>query len=386
MKYLAVAFAYLCLFCLGFLDNARGPLYPYLLDYLAISPGIGSLFFSVSALAAFLMAIGSGKLIKTFSLLRLGQVGLLFFALSALILGQLPSGRLGLILLVTSSFLLGLGVGIHSITVNLITNQHTSQNFRRRVFAGLHSMYGMASFLAPMAMSMASGYGVSWKQFFLCVGVSYLGLFFISFLFLSKVREKKTPMLTQATKVIKPIWPMGLMFSCYMCSEVIFSSRLVFYLSSVHGQDNAGVYLSWFFALLLIGRLGFAFLPLPFSSLNLLKLSAGSALIVTTIGISLWPQILPIVGLCMSYFFPCAMDLVAGYFELDELDQALAKVMIIVGGALVFFHVAFGQISNFLGANYSIWMIPLLLVIVLYILHTLSRDLASRVSTVKLSS
>lgn len=383
MKYTPVVFAYLCLFCLGFLDNSRGPLYPTILKYFSISSNIGSFFFSSSALAAFFMAFMASKLIQRFSLYRPSQIGILFFSLAAFILSQLPPSNLGLVLLIVSSFLLGLGTGVHSVTLNLIINQNTPLSFRRRVFAGLHSMYGVASFIAPLLMATAFRQGLDWKSYFLIIGLVYLLFFIISFILFPE-NENLSDAKTQVySKVETAIWPMAIMFSCYVCSEVVLSSRLVFYLTSVHGFTNtqAGGYLSWFFSLLLLGRLSFAFFPIPFKSLNLLKVSAVSSLVLLIIGILYKPFLLPVVGLSMSYFFPCAMDVVADYFKRDEIDQGFSKVMIAVGGALVLFHVAFGQVSSFLGVHTSIWIIPALLSVVLYILQGVLSPLAKHVKT-----
>ena len=57
MKFAYIAFAYFTLFTLGFIDNARGPIYPQFLDYFGVSNALGSWVFTLSSLCSFLTAL-----------------------------------------------------------------------------------------------------------------------------------------------------------------------------------------------------------------------------------------------------------------------------------------------------------------------------------------
>ena len=110
MNIIAVVFSYLCLFCLGFLDNSRGPLYPQILKSFNMEPSIGSFFFSISAFSSFLIALGTGKIIRKYALVIPSQIGVLCYAASAFFIGIAPFDG-GIYVLMFGSFCLGLGWG-----------------------------------------------------------------------------------------------------------------------------------------------------------------------------------------------------------------------------------------------------------------------------------
>ena len=261
-------------------------------------------------------------------------------------------------------------MGIHSVTLNLIISQNTPLGSRRRVFAGLHAMYGIASFLCPLLISKVVGFYLSWQEYFLLLSIILLIIFFLSF----SMKEKKSFNLRNAAESIKlrkPLWPMAILFSCYVSAEVLLSSRLVYYLTESKGfsSADASFQLSLFFIYLLIGRVSFALIPVKINTLTLLKISAPSSFILCLLGILYSPQFLAICGLSMSYFFPCAMDYIGEYFSAKELEIAFAKVMVCVGGVLVVLHLSFGQLTSWLSLDVSIWLLPSLIFFVLYILH-----------------
>lgn len=369
MKLAPVILAYLCLFSLGYLDNSRGPLYPQILKTFGISTLAGSFLFSGSAFSAFIVAMFSEKIIKKFSLIRPSQFGLICYVISSFLLSYAPVNDFGLYAVILASAILGIGVGIHSVTLNLIINENVPTSLKRRLFSGLHSMYGIASFLAPISVGQSLRYNSNWQIYFKFLGIGLSAICVLSF-FIRKEKINKH-LDHKEFKIETPIWPMALMFSCYVCAEVILSSRMVLFLTDHFSLDHvkASEYLSLFFICLLAGRLSFAFLPIKLSSKSLLVFSALLSLIFCLIGIFYEPLFLGLTGLSMSYFFPCGMDFVAGYFTERELDVAFSKVMIAVGGALVLLHFSFGQLTNYLGVSKSILLIPLLIIIVLYILQ-----------------
>jgi fucose permease len=364
-----ILFSYLCLFCLGLLDNSRGPLYPQILNHFNMEPKMGSFLFSSSALSSFFIALFASRIIKRFALIKPSQLGILFFSLSAFCMGLAPATNLGVGLLIIGSLLLGLGVGIHSVSLNLIISENTTISARRRVFAGLHSMYGVASLLCPLVIGITVGKYLSWQDYFLIIG-SFL-LIFLLLSFFIKDTKKIDHNLKQSKAILsRPLWPMGMLFSCYVCAEVLLSSRLVYYLTDYKkiSAEDSSFHLSLFFSLLLLGRVLFAIIPIRIKTLTLLKYSSALAMASVLLGIIYYPLALSIAGLFMSYFFPCAMDYVGRYFNDKEIDQAFSKVMILVTAGLVVLHFSFGQLTSLFGVQYSIWLIPSLLLFVMYIL------------------
>lgn len=370
MNIIPILFSYSCLFCLGLLDNSRGPVHSQILNDFKMGPVLGSFLFSLSSLSSFLIALKAEKIISRFNLVGPSQFGLLCFSISALMIGLAPLNGFGVIILILSSLIFGLGVGIHSVSLNLLVIENTSFFQRRKFFSGLHSMYGIASFLAPLIIAIVVEKDIYWQHYFLFVSSFLFSIFLLS-LKVKNMRFNKNESKKIILQRTKPIWPMSVLFSAYVCAEVLLSSRLAFYLTEQKSftMAKASIQLSLFFGGLLFGRVFFTFVHVPLRSLTLLRISASLSMILCIVGLTYNSFALAPVGLSMSYFFPCAMDYLHDYFSGADIDTPLAKVMISVGGSLVGIHFIFGQLTAPLGLNYSIWLLPLLLFIVLYILH-----------------
>lgn len=372
MNFYLISFSYICLFFLGFIDNSRGPIYPALLKYFNVSTNIGSLIFVLSSLGNFLTSLLAPKIVARFSLLNPSRFGLCCFSVAALLMGIAPGNNWGLGMVFISSLLFGIGIGIHGVTLNLIVTYNSNISNRRKIFSGLHSMYGLASLLAPFIISVAFSFNLSWKDYFLFICAFLVFIIVLSFhknLYETKdknfIKEPKTKPLLSKTI------PAGILLSFYVCSEVILSSRLALYLQSAKGLSEVSSlkFVSAFFLFLLIGRLFFAFINLKVSSKYLLSLSCLFSLIFIFLGVVYQPVFLSFTGLSMSFFFPAAMDYLGDYFEPSELDAGFSFSMVFVGGSLTVFNYIFGWITSILKIETSILMIPLFLVVVLYLLH-----------------
>ena len=355
-----IAFSYLGLICLGFIDNARGPVYPQILHYFQITKAEGSLIFSVASLASFMIAIPAKKWVKSIGIINATKLALLLDAIACTGYSYCPPTREGYNLLILFSLLFGLGVGLKSISLNLIINVAYIGPHKRKVFSGLHSMYGISSLLAPQIVNLLYLQGYSWNIVFRFMAIFPL----ITFLYFIKLKPKavKLPEAHEDGNLpLSLIAAMGILLSFYVASEIIVSSRLVLFLQEVHGYSESlsSIYLSLFFGGLLAGRLFFSFKEVSLSSLSLLKISALTTICLVLLGTQYHPVFLSLCGLSMSFFFPCAMSFISEHFS-QMADLLMARSMQIVGFSLVSFHYIFGLISTYSTVE-SAMLLPVLL-------------------------
>lgn len=369
-----VVFAYSTLFLLGFIDNSRSPIYPILLQEFGVTKSLGSLIFSLSSLGAFFISLYAHKWLSRFDIIAATRGALIFDFISCLLMGLSVGGRLGFYQFVFASIIFGLSTGIKGITLNIIIDKKGPLKYRRQLFAGLHSMYGIASFFAPVILGTFFIDKGNWRDYFLMISILPLGVFLYSF----KVSAIKYNEKSKDDKSInsKAVYVVGSMFALYVSSEILLSSRLTSYLSEVHGMDisMASLYLSSFFVALLGGRVLIGIFNFTYSSFELIRLSLISSLIFSLVGIIYYPPVLALNGLSMSIFFPCGLDWISSRFA-GNTDYVLSKVAMIVGGFLVGMHFLYGNLSDAIGLSLSIWILPIFLSISLYLLQFWARKL-----------
>lgn len=370
MKLTYLLFSYLLLFFLALLDNSRSAIYPQLLSQYKISTDSGSLIFSISSLFSLSIALCSPWWLKRYGAVYMSKIALLLLFSASVILALSKEIFPSFTTFLVGVSVMGLGVGVLSISVNLVLNSAIASDHpkRRQVFSGLHAMYGIASFIAPVALALLVTKGYGWDAYFL--GLSILtGLLFVFFVRLPSrnltSQEKKKLPLTK-----KQLFILTAIFSFYVSGEVLLSSRFALILEQhfSYNELRSKTYLSYFFMALLLGRVLFAVIHLRVSSLSLLKISMVLTLLFFGAGYTMDPLFLVLSGLSMSYFFPCAMDWLAGIFHVD-MEQIFARVMIGVGSALVIIHWFFGQLADLAGIEYAIYIMPIFHIIVLYLLQ-----------------
>ena len=343
MKKRHIALAYLGLFSFGMIDNARGPLYPEILNSWQLSTSLGSYIFSLASIASLLANLLSRFWLPRWETINALKIALLLQFISCLGMGLAGEMTNGFTLLLVFSFVFGFSSGLVGIAANIAVGK-TEARLRLRFLSGLHSMYGLASLLIPFAISILIKF-INWPAIFKVMALIPLLFFLIS------LTIKNIP-INLEKKILPPIpFPfrlhIGLIFSFYVASEVAISSQLVLYLNrGLHFPlPLAQNYLSIFFALLLTGRLLFSSISLPISGQKLMYLSLTCSLIAALIGFFAHPLGLVACGLTMSCFFPCAMDWLNDHYP-NWASQLTASVMTSVGIMLIIMHILVGQLAD----------------------------------------
>lgn len=370
MKISYIVFCFASLFIFGLIDNSRGPVYPEILKQFNITKSSGSLIFSLPSLMSFLMALISRFWLEKFGAIRATKISLVIIALAVVIMGISAKNPDGFQVFILASGLFGIGVGFLSIPLNMIIANVVPIENRQKVFSGLHSMYGMASLIAPSLLSIVFYNHWSWQNYLLSLGLLPI-IVFISFFNLSS-RDIKPQSDNEEFKASKKTSiKLGILFAFYVSSEILVSSRLVIYVKEIWNLpiEEASSYLSVFFFLLLAGRLTFALVKINLPQLKLMKVSIVLTLIFYLLGMYVHPLLLAMTGGTMSYFFPTGMTWVSTKYEKTS-DSLIATIMTFVGGMIVSTHWLVGSISDIYGLSVSMMFGVFLLSVVLMLLHS----------------
>ncbi len=363
------------LFIFGLIDNSRGPIYPKIIEVFGLTKSQSSWIFTLPSLISFLMALSSLSWIKKIGAIRAMKLAFILHALCLACMGVAGAMGDGLFwLFLVGSLILGLAMGVQTVTVNLVISKVSTAQNSSKLFSGLHSMYGAASLMAPLLFGAVFYFDISWQFFLLALAIGPLALFVryreLAPLNLSQSGAMDT--MTPLGEVIK----LGVIFSFYVACEILLSTRLVVFLFEEGGfaLDQASYLLTGFFLLLLGGRALFSFYIPPFKTLTMLKASISLTLCIFIASLLFTPWPLFLSGLTMSFFFPFGMDQIKKSYS--DAESIIAKVMMFVGAMIAGMHFVFGAMADYAGIEAAMWIGPALLgtsLLLLYFLETPSN-------------
>jgi FHS family glucose/mannose:H+ symporter-like MFS transporter len=351
--------AYVGLLVFGLLDNIRGPFFPDILNELHLNGTLGSTFFATTSLLAFCGSWLAPRVAHRYSSLYLLNAATLGVGLGFAAIALSP--RLGWLL--PSCAFFGLGYGALNLAQNLVVAEVAPLHLRRRIFSGLHAMYGLAALLAPLTASASRWMGMSWRDCFLCLAVLPIVLATIGLKFRAPVRDHHSQAL-QNKRLVGREWLLcigfSLMLALYLWGEISVGTRLVLWLRTERSfsPDAADFYLSGFFLTLLAGRLLFGFLHFErLSNWTILCASAGLSAVSYLMGLWLSPLWFVLVGFTMAPFYPIAMEQVATSFQAKSA-RALGFVLGFGSFSVVILHLSLGWCTDRFGLSRALYLGP----------------------------
>ena len=355
--------AYVSLFIMGIIDNSRGPIYPELLETFQITAAQGSWVFTLASLVSIFVALTVSWWMPRFKDIGASKVALFLAAICTLIMAYAGKDPNGLYLFLVAIFLLGICLGIISITINLIVVRNTQMKHQRKVLAGLHSMYGLASLLSPLIISSLYNLNLSWSYYFLSLSV----LAIIVLVVTRKTKSAQVPIVNSTHRApLNLMVIVGLMIGSYIASEVLISSRIVYFLVEKHqmSKAHAGHYLTVFFALLLTGRILSSFINEKISSFFIMTTSLLLSLLTASLGLWFEAKFLVFTGLTMSPFYPAGINWISQKFPRYS-EEIMSKFMIAVGLMLSILHFVFGVVATEFGVLAAMFLVNIFTVIAL---------------------
>lgn len=362
-----IIFSYVTLFLYGLADNIRGPLLPEIMKTYGLNHSQGSLIFAVSSIVGVVSSILAQRIIKKLGLLKALTFACLFLAAGYFLVFWAHDFTL----MLAGIALFGFSMGLLGVTQNIMGSVAAPPEKRRKVLSGLHSMYGLSSFVAPFVVTYAMIRFSDWRYSFLIVAL-FCVVIIVSLLFSrerpSPVEEDLAP--TTPYKATLRSWFDGLTLALYVGAEILVSSRIASFSRENFNYDfaQASQLVSYFFAFLLAGRLFFMFFQSPLSTKNSLFLSLILSLIFLYLGLEFHPLWLALTGLSMSLFYPFIITYLSEKYQ-THVSQVISKALILQSICIVLMHLGVGLLSDGLGlkkalmVGYAFLAIPILLLL-----------------------
>lgn len=362
----AILGAYFSLFVLALADNIRGPLFPELISYFQVSNTVGSSFFGIASFSGFIGSYFAQNFMRKFGVFNSLKIALGLLAIGLLLIA---SSR-DFFYMQVSAFIFGYNFGFMGVLQNYLVNRFAPKEELSRYQAGLHSMFGLASFLAPfmvgLTVTSSSVPNESWRiPFFICAAaavVVFLGLFLQpaedSFPEQSHTHQKissKTEMIFFAS-----------LLSTYVLVEILVSSRMALYMRSEFQSsvDEASFMTSMFFLLLLAGRVVFIFWQPKISLLRQMILSSAATFVVLCLGQIYSPWFFVLSGITMAPFYPLSAALCGQLFS-KQLEQATSIMLATSSAFIVSMHLSTGYLTDLFGIRGAMWTAPVMTLVTL---------------------
>jgi fucose permease len=298
---------FLAFFLFGFTDNLKGPTLPAVLAGLDIDFGAGGNILSGAYLGFLIATLLTGLLADRFGL---KAVMLLAGAcLASGVAGYSASSAAGL--LGASLFIVGLGLGAFELGPNAIIAA-IHQERKALLLNLLAVMHGLGSMLAPLFAGALFAMGFSWRAVYRW-DLVLIGVFILSALALRFPSPAKSAALdfrripALAFRGNLPWFHAAI--ALYVAVEIGLASWLVTFLQQARGLPtaSANLALSFFFALLMLGRLVGGFFVHRVGYLRSILLGSLGAAACLAAGLFLPRSAevsLPAAGLFLSYIFP----------------------------------------------------------------------------------
>ncbi len=360
MNWAYLLLAYVSLFGLGLADNTRGPVYPELLAQFSLTNSQGALFFWLASLFGMFNNLLTDRWLNKWGVM--GSLRRYLFLLGSACVMIAIADTIEVVWIGIA--MMGASFGGLAVAQTLLVVHGSSPVRRTQALSGLHTMYGLASLLAPITVSFSYLLAWKWNQTFFVAATIPFALLLWSF------KEKSTPRLNlehkdegNSTLGLKPLFWVATFTSLYVNSEILISSRLVQYVRAYedYSPKQANDLLAGFFITLLAGRLLMTVVRVPVKNSTLLKSSMGLAAITMGLGIFNNPLWFVACGYVMSPTFPCV---IAYASEVFGAHTARVMAWIFTGNyvGLIVMHSSVGAITDAIGLKQALVLGPLFLV------------------------
>ncbi|RME18260.1 MAG: MFS transporter [Bdellovibrio sp.] len=363
--------AYAGLFVLGFSDNLRGPFFAEIIESFQLSDTLASLIFAIPSFFAFVGSRWAQNIIQIMGSLGALRLGVIF----------LSFGFCGLALSFSTLWLylfcaiFGLGLGVTSVSSHVLIQEGVKSSLRRRIFAGLHSMYSLASLLAPTVSSLVFFLGGGWRWGFATVGG--VGSLVLAGSFL--IKKSKSSNVKSAEHLSKPdsepdqtkvLYLYSLFVSFYLIGELILTSRMVLYLRRDYhlSATEAPFYLSAFFLLLFVGRLLFTFFSWQkFSNAKLITAGLILSSITMFLGLFIHPVFLSITGFFLAPLMAIAMEYISENFSSFWAAKGVSLSFAVSALFVVAMHFSVGVLTDEWGLRQALLVGPFSHLVALFV-------------------
>lgn len=359
----AIIFAFGALMSMGWLDNARGPIYPLILSDLGLSHSQGSLFFAMASFTAIIANIMVPLQISYWGSKRILFVGVIILSLFPLIILWSQT----YILLLLSAVIFGWSMGTIGVTQNIVVEESVPANKKRSYLSLLHSVYGLSALLAPILIGQILSFGFTWSESLIFILLFILPVLFFGllslktkFIDISALNQKP---LEKHKLDLKLLMFWGGILALYVSCELFFTTRLVVIFNQIFNKtfQQANFQLTLFFTGLFLGRILASFLPERFSNRRVIELSLFLTFVFILLGVFVSPDLIFIIGFTLAPIFPLCMDEISNQTGV-RFKQYSSVIIAISSLGVVVMHLLTGLVADYFGL---IWSMSLPLIFVL---------------------
>jgi fucose permease len=342
-------------------DNARGPIFPDILREFSLSDSAGSFFFFTSSGTALINNVLAFRWMERAGPFRTTVIYSVSLVIGLVIMAAAPVFPVQII----GCVFFGASLGGLGLSVNLLVAAAVIGENRRRALAGLHGMYGIASLLSPLLITVLYLEGMSWRAVLMGGALTPVGVLLLIFYF-RKASPKATTNFNSELRSTQRSRKTALFFAtlltCYVIAEISLSTRLALFARREAGfsVESANALLTFFFVGIFVGRFLVAAVKLRLESRTVLILSASSGLLTYSLGLLGDPRWLGLCGFALSVFYPCAIALIND--ECGENGGYVTSWCITLQSlGLMLMHFAIGRLSDSFGLRAALWIGPICL-------------------------
>jgi MFS family permease len=206
--------------------------------------------FALSSVSGLIASYGCRFLFRRYDRLKVLRSGALGLALSMLGLAAAPIFSIFLVF----SFFFGLSMGVLGLVPNILVPMGSSPERKQRMLSGLHTMYGVASLLAPLLAAGIEHLSGNWRWTFALTSAAPWLLFLYTFHSSHKLLHTKSSITAAEHRenkktLLKPQIFMAVMLSLAVAAEIMVSSRLALYMQRVWNlnMEASSLYVTYFF-------------------------------------------------------------------------------------------------------------------------------------------
>lgn len=250
------------------------------------------------------------------------------------------------------SFAFGLSLGVLGLVPNILVALGSSSQRKQRMLSGLHTMYGMASLLAPLLAATIEHFTGNWRWTFVAGSLAPLLLLIYTSHASHKSLHTKAEFSAEKHKAnkkknFKPQLFLAIMLSLAVAAEIMVSSRLALYMQRIWNFDMeaSSLYVTYFFVCMMLGRLLFALVHFEKSPRFLLSLSLITTAIFLLAGVFWHPLFLAGTGFTIAPFYPLSISWISSEFP-EDLDTAVSYMMATDSLMLIFMHLSIGRLTD----------------------------------------
>ncbi len=360
----SLIFAFGALMAMGWLDNARGPIYPMILKDLNLTHSQGSLFFAAASFTAILANIMVPLQISYWGSKKILFAGVVVLCLFPLVILFSESYQT----LLFAAVIFGWSMGTIGVTQNIVVEENAPPGKKRSYLSLLHSVYGLSALLAPVFIGSILGFGFSWSESLMFVILFVLPVLVFGFLSLRSKFRLIAPVLTKSVEMknldVRLLLFWGVFLALYVSCELFFTTRLVVIFNQIFNKtfEQANFQLILFFTGLFVGRLLVSFLPSHFSSRRVIELSLFLTSIFILMGIFISPSLIFVIGFTLAPIFPLCMDEISNQTGF-RFKQYSSIIIAISSVGVVIMHLMTGLVADRFGLIWSM-SLPFIFVIV----------------------